>query len=245
MILVAKERGSIELLPIIRGIGVQAEKADLKFGDFCFEGRGPKGDILIGIERKTLSDIMHCIDDARYSAHQKVGMEQMYGKSFLLVEGVWAMGSPPFYQGVLITSRDGSSWGPFRYRSKKVMYSKLYRYLISVSLSGVATTYSRNMHHTACNVVEMYHYFQKRWQDHTSLLETQKLAIPQLSGHPSLCRMWAADIKDIGVKFSMDAERMFKTPVRLANSEERDWLQIQGVGPKTARQVIREIQGWK
>lgn len=244
MILVDRRTGSKELFPIIKSLGIPCELSDLEFGDIAFEGNTSSGRELIGVERKTLSDMLHCIDDARYSAHQKVGMAQMYRMSILMLEGLWARGTPPFLDGVLITSDDSNRWYPLRYRSQKVMYSKLYRYLLSVSLSGVVTTLSRNIHHTACNVVECYHYFQKRWQDHTSLLETQKLNIPELRGKPTLCRRWAADLTDVGVKFSMEAERMFRTPIRLAKADELEWMAIKGVGATTAQRIIREINGW-
>lgn len=239
MILVDSRIGSIEVLPYIKKHSIPCMEDNLEFGDFAFEGNGPKGKINIGIERKTLHDILHCIDDSRYTAHQLPGMAQTYDKSFLLIEGLWK----PHEDGTLMEGfRGGTSWGPLRYRSNRVMYSKLRRYLFSVSLSGVVVLYSRDIQQTATDICEVYHYFQKQWSNHTSLLELQKLAIPCMTGKPSLCLKWASDLSDIGVKLGMEAEKLFRrSPIRLATSQETDWLRIKGIGVPTARRIIEEI----
>jgi len=240
MILIDDRTGSKELLTYIMAIGVPCEISRLEFGDFAFEGNGPRGRIAIGIERKTLHDMLNCIDDSRYAAHQRPGMNSTYDKNFLILEGNWGPGAPPNMAGVLL-----EKGYPCRYRTGKVMYSKLYRYMLSISLSGVTVLHSRDMRETAVNITEVYHYFQKNWEAHTALISTQILAIPALTQKPSLVRRWAADLANIGVKHSIEAERMFKTPIKLAQSTESDWMSIPGIGVKTAMGVIREIWGNK
>lgn len=237
-----KETTVDRLVQHIRNIGVRCEKDRLEYADAAFEAKGPKGSMMVGIERKTLHDMLNCIDDARYAAHQKPGMHLMYGKSVLMLEGHWKAHDP---EGWLMESQNGSTWYPCRYRSQRTLYSKLYRYLISVSLSGVTVSYSRDLWHTAYNICEFYHYFQKRWSDHTSLIETQKLNLPDLNAKPSLTRKWAADLTDIGVKYSIEAERLFRTPIRLATADEVQWLTIKGIGPKTAMNIVKEVRGLK
>ena len=239
MILVDSAIGSVDLVPVIQRIGVRCEKTHLA-GDAMFEGRGPQGPLLIGVERKKLHDMLACIDDARYN-DQRIRMRQDYDISILMVEGHW---KPHDNKGLLMEGFSGGiAWGLCRYRSQSVMYSKLKRYLMSVSLSGVIVDYSREPYQTAYNICEWYHYFQKR--DHTSLLEIQKIAIPTMNFRPTLVRKWANDIEGIGTKLSLDAERIFKKPITLANGDERDWLRIPGIGIKSAQQIVREIWGTK
>lgn len=242
MILVDQRIGSVELLPEIRRCGVKlVEKADLQFGDAAFEGRGPDGTISVGIERKTLHDMLNCIDDSRYGGMQRIGMKHMYNVSVLAIEGHW---KPHDGQGLLMEGyHAGTTWGYCNYRSQRTMYSKLYRYLISVALSGVIVTYSRDLFHTAYNICEWFHYFQKPWTGHTALQELQKVAIPTLNHKPSLVRKWANDLEGVGTKLSGDAERLFRKPITLANADESEWLRIPGVGVKTAQSIVREIWG--
>lgn len=234
-----------EFVDAIKKIGVKSEKADLLYGDFAFEGNGPDGPVTVGIERKSLHDMLNCIDDGRLSGHQLVGMRKMYDPvpPIVLLEGHWRPHDP---NGMLMEGFNGGySWGPVRHRKQGTMYHKLYRYLISMSLSGVIITPSRDIFHSAFNVCEWYQYFQKRWLDHTSMQEMHTLAIPALNGKPPLVRKWANDLTDIGTKLSADAERMFKKPIALANADEQEWLRIPGVGVKTAQQIVREVWGLK
>lgn len=240
MILADYHRGSHELIPYITKHGVKSEKADLVYGDFAFEGNGPKGPILIGVERKTLHDMLMCIDTAHYSGKQLVGMKKMYGYSFLLLEGVWR---PHDSEGWLMESVNDSQFFYCKQTSTRVLYSKLRRYLISVGLAGVQVIYSRDMRQTGYDLCELFHYFQKSWNKHTSLIEMHKLNIAQLSGKPSVTRRWAESLEGIGSTHGMDAERVFKRPIDLAQATEREWLRIPGIGPKTARKIVREIHG--
>lgn len=238
-----KKAKNLDLIGPIQSIGVPVEKGSLEFGDAAFEGKGPQGNIAIAIERKGLHDLLHCIDDSRLSGYQSPGMRDTYNVKFLMVEGHWKPHDP---QGILMEGfNGGSSFGYCRYRSQAVMYSKVYRYLISVELSGIHVTYSRDPWHTAFNICEIFHYFQKPWHLHTSQQEMQKLNLPTLHGRPSLVRKWAADIEGIGTKLSADAERLFKKPITLANADEMEWLRIPGVGVKTAQSIVREIWGTK
>lgn len=232
-----------EFVRHIKSLRVDAEIADLEFGDFAFEGNGPLGTITVGIERKTLHDMLACIDDARYTGHQRIGMKNTYTISGLILEGHWKPHDP---QGLLMEGFNGGmSWGYCQFGRQRTMYAKLYRYLLSVALSGVIVTYSRDIFHTAFNVVEWYHYFAKPWTGHTSLQEMQKIAIPTLGAKPTLVRRWAAALDGIGTKMSADAANVFKTPLALANADETEWLRVPGVGVKTAQQIVREVWGQK
>ena len=240
MVVVSSAVGSKELAPLIRAVGVPCDVAPLAFGDVAFTGNGPDGEISIGIERKTLHDMLSCIEDSRYASHQRLGMKSMYDVSVLIIEGFWK----PREDGVLMESKDSIHYWPCRPHGLTVMYSKLRRYLISIRYTGVSVMITRNMAHTAYDICEEYHYHQKKWDKHTSLKEIQKLAIPQLSGKPSLARKWANDIDGVGVVLGEQADMHFRRKaIRLATSDEEDWIAC-GAGVGKARSIIRQINGW-
>jgi ERCC4-type nuclease len=155
-----------------------------------------------------------------------------------MIEGVW---KPDVQSGYLMELINTLTWRPFRQRSQMVRYNKLFRYLLTVQFSGVTVIWSRDIEQTAYNITEIFHWFQKPWEQHQSLLELQKLNIPSLTGEPSLVRKWAADLDGVGVKHSMDAEKLFPTASDLAKADEMDWIQIPGIGAKTARSIVRQI----
>lgn len=234
------DRGG-DLLPYIQHLKVKAQKETLPYGDAAFEGNGPRGKIAIGIERKQLSDVLNCVDDARFAGHQKIGLKQIYQFNILIVEGIW---KPDNATGYLMECISTLTWRPYRYRSQMVRYSKLFRYLLSVQLSSTPVIITRDIEHTAFNIVEVYHYFQKKWDEHTSMLEVQRISIPDMNSKPTLTRRWATDLEGIGVKLSQDAERVFKRPIDLAQGDESDWLRIPGIGVAKAQAIVREIRGW-
>lgn len=226
-----------EMVGIINRLGVHAELSDLDYGDAAFEGRSPIGTIAVGIERKTLHDLIKSIDDARLSGHQLIGMKQMYTVRAVIVEGHWKAHDP---DGWLMEGfNSGTSWGYCRPGGQRRLYSTVYRYLISMQMTGTLVTYSRDLWHTCYNICEWFHYFQKK--EHTSMLELQKVNIPSLNFKPDLTRRWANDLEDVGLKLSETAARHFRTPIKLANAEESEWLKIPGVGIKTAQQIVKEI----
>lgn len=242
MILVAHETGSRELLPIIQRIGEEAQLANLPYGDFAFEGNGPKGPMTIGVERKTLHDMLHCIDDARFAGFQAHGMRAFFGVRILIVEGLY---KPHDNDGYLMEGfKGGAVYAACRYRSRVNPYSKLSNYLLSVSLSGIHVIRARDAYNTAYEICMAYRYFQKPWSAHTSMQEIQSLALAEVGGKPSLCRRWASQIDGIGVRLSSDIERYFMgKPRMLALASESDWANIKGLSQNTAKRIVREIWG--
>jgi ERCC4-type nuclease len=99
------------------------------------------------------------------------------------------------------------------------------------------------MWHTAYDIVELYHYYQKR--KHTSMLDIHKPAIATLTSKAPLVRKWAEDLEGIGQTHGVAAARLFKTPIALANSEPYEWMGIPRIGEKTAEDIYRQIQGFK
>lgn len=249
MILVSSAVGSWELKGLIEKQGIACDATALEYADVCFDGYGPEGLVGVGVERKRLRDMLDCINDGRYSGHQRIGMHKMYQFRFLIVEGYWR---PDSRSGILyrgVPQPDGKmiwtdQWGQGMGR---VMYYKLRRYLFSVSLSDVHILYTRDVAHTAYDITELYHYFQKPWDEHKSMLTMHQrtLTIPTLNRKASLIRRWAFELEGVGMQYSEDAERIFKSPRLLANSEERDWMKVPGIGPKTAIEIVREIGGHK
>lgn len=257
MILVDAARGSAELQPLLQRYGLHVDKEHLQFADAMFEGYGPDGLVGIGVERKRLQDMINCIHDARYTGHQRVGMERSYRFNFLVIEGLWR---PEVLSGLMLfghPKKDGTTfWSDKSPAGDRVMYHTFRRYLFSVSLARVVVLFTRDITHTCYDIHELYHYFQKEWRKHTSLLAMHKgnfweksgradqlMVIPTLDRKPPLVRRWAAELEGIGVKKSEDAARLFRTPRTLALSEELDWMRIPGVGVETAQSVIRQIGG--
>ena len=91
MILIDSSTGSRELLSKILETGAPACLVDIKDegADYAFQGNGPDGPILIGIERKTLTDLVDSIYSGRLAGIQVPKMQETYSVRVLVVEGEW------------------------------------------------------------------------------------------------------------------------------------------------------------
>lgn len=232
-----QKREKAELRDLIIRFGVKAEIADLPFADIAFEGYGG---LTVGIERKRLHDMLGCIDDSRFSAHQRIGLRQLYNEHWLMLEGIWRPHDP---RGLLMQGDERGQFWELKVATTPVMYSKLRRYLFSVVRSGTPVMYTRSIWHTAYDIVELYHYYQKK--EHRSMLSKQQLNIPSLTRRPALVKRWAMELDGVDIVHGDAAEKLFRTPIALAMSEEVEWLGIPGIGPKTAGSIVQQIAGMR
>src|SRR6185312_3670611 len=112
-ILIDPRVGSRELFGVLssNGVKVQIARDELLSGDFCFEGRGPGEESwLIGVERKTVRDMLSSISTGRFSGHQLRLLCQMYQRYYLIVEGVYGCDD----HGILQEPRGGGRWAPIQ-----------------------------------------------------------------------------------------------------------------------------------
>lgn len=256
MILVDAAVGSRELRGPILSQGVSCDISPLKWGDACFSGNGPDGEMMVGIERKKIHDLLQCIDDGRYN-NQRIGMNMMYQVSVLYLEGLWKCKE----DGTLMegfrdyeserklkqvsdkSTREVIAWTDLKMGPRRVMYYTLYRYLRSVAHAGVIIVLTRDMAHTVVNIVNDYHYYQKKWSDHKSMRQVHMPTIATLTRRPPLRKLWAHACEGVSTVYGEQATKYFPTAIRLANSDETDWVRV-GVDVKTAQNIVKEIRGW-
>jgi ERCC4-type nuclease len=92
-VLVDDRAGSKDLIlkPCLRGI---AELSRLNFGDVMIAGNGPKGSVAVGIEVKSIWDLVASAANGRLMDTQITGMLGDYSHCWLLVYGSWRTGRP-------------------------------------------------------------------------------------------------------------------------------------------------------
>lgn len=128
--------GSKEFLPLLRMQGVQAELTTLDSADFAFTISGPEGEAMVGIERKTLPDLIGSLASGRLQgmttesgAGQLPRLRETYEYPFLLVEGEWAVNS----RGTLCEKRHHGGLRPV---AGNMTEDTLNKRLFSLTLQG-------------------------------------------------------------------------------------------------------------
>jgi ERCC4-type nuclease len=253
MLLVDYRAGSKELIkPLAKILGSdKVEEASLDFGDVAFTGRGAKNVLLdIGIEFKTLADIVQCCRDGRFAGHQLPGMRKTYDHSWLMIEGTWRHDET----SGLITGYQGSFRG-WRAIPGKMRASEFEKHLLTFELcGGVHVRYTNLRADSLRAIVELYRW----WTDRTFDSHTSHLAIhqPVTLGVVSDFRKAVMAWPSIGLKVSKAVETYFtnqqtgKGSIVAASLADVDqWAEIETDGRRfgraSAQKLVKFLRGVK
>jgi ERCC4-type nuclease len=241
MIVIANDNGSRELAPYFTRRGIEVVVDEMEFSDFAFEGHTVQGTTgSIGVERKTIPDLINCMHDGRFADHQLKGMLSTFEECYLLVEGVYNEAS------------DGTVtyWSNGRERYTKVTYKQLDKFLLTVTRqAGFRILKSCGKDQTATIVGNLYEHCQKPIDDHQSLnrFRTDASIMETLTTKHSLVRRCSKEFPGIGWTKSLVFDRAFPSLFHLVNSSVGDMAELkwQGkrIGEKLATRIYKAIRG--
>lgn len=175
MIQVDSRVGSKEIAPLIKSrVNCPVKLTKLNSADFMFEGKGPKGPVLIGIERKCIGDMISSMRSDRLAGDQLVKMNKDYDICYVQIEGIWRPNAAGLIE-VFKRDRKGKwGWVPLslvtKGRGKRAFpYSEVDGHIISMESKkcvGVIRSYSPT--ETAWQVVNRYNWWRREWDSHRS-----------------------------------------------------------------------------
>ncbi len=253
-ILVDERQGSIELSPALQSYGFSVKPRRLEFGDFSFEGYGPSGLTMVGIERKRLRDLIASIENKRFSGHQLPGLFLNYEFSILVVEG--AYGEHP-RTGQLEEYHPHGEPRPLFINGHAIDYGRIDRFLTSLEFQ--TPLYVRRTFGPAqtCGMLRsIWRWFQTPWRQHSSAhgFHVPDDRIPghlrrpdvreelaHITEHP-FCQRVAKELRHIGWWKSESVYRQFKTVERMVSATREEWDAIDGIGPVIADSAYRELR---
>lgn len=245
MILVDRRVGSAELVPVLEFQGLKTEITDLAFGDIAFEGHGPRGLCMIGIERKVLRDMIQSMRSGRFSAHQLPGMVQTYDFGYLIVEGGFR-GNPQ--TGIIEEYTRLGQTRELLLGSTRYMFRELDNYLNSLELrTPIHIKRTLDPNDTAVAVANLYHHWNDKTWDrhraHTGFYSDSSYVLLSKENDIPLVRRWAKELYLIGWEKSVEVLQRFRTGIEMANAPKSEWLKIPGIGTALADAAYREIRG--
>lgn len=248
MILVDYRIGSKQLISYLKELGGSkiCQTWEQEFGDFEISGYGPSGHTAVGVERKTITDLLTCIRDGRLSGFQLPGLLEQYQYPCIIVEGLWR---PEPTTGILQTMTS-HGWQDLKFGKKGFTYSEISKYLISLQLcAGVRVFRSSGMAETAKILVDLHTWFQEPWSDHEAHLPKFVAPPPpellDLRGHkPNMVMRVANQIHGFGWKKCVAVAKRFETVHEMVTSNTQEWLhpQIPGIGKELAERAVRSFQ---
>jgi len=239
MILVDNRVGSKELE---RYIQPQTHLTILEYADFAFSGNGPDGTVVIGIERKTIGDLVNSIMTGRLSGHQLIGLLDSYDYIYVLVEGIWRSNPK---NGILEQARR-NKWYPITIARNQWMGRDVKNYLNSISIMcGVFIWCTTNRSGSGQWISDTYHWWQKPWDQHKAHKQFHQVEPPRRAFlfKPSLLHRMIKEIPGVGWDKGKLVADEYHTMEDLLKAEVKDLMKIPGIGKKIAENIIGGLRG--
>jgi ERCC4-type nuclease len=218
-----------------------AEHKTLHAGDFCFVGQGPDGDqILIGIERKRMRDMVNSIRGGRLSGEQ-IPKLLSYDRAYIILESRW---KTDWATGQLM-ERHRSQWRPVMSGTKQIMTGlELESYLNDIrDKTPIQVIKTEHEYQTVEVVMALAHSWSKPWpkrHHHSDIHRPPKYA--QVEKASTLRRVLYA-LDKVGWERSGAAEEVFSTVEQLVGASTKDLEKIPGFGRKIAGSVYEQLHG--
>lgn len=252
MILVDARVGSRELLQGLRSLGVDAELGGNLAADFQFEGKGEHGPCLIGIERKTIQDLLNSIRTRRFEGQQLSPMLDCYDRCYMIVEGLWRRGRGT---GLLEVPRGRGEWGAPR---GHFYYAEVGHFLARLEeMAGVRVKRTFDEEETCGTIADLWSEWDQPYNER--LRKLQRIYAPgpdfpirkngrrasafQVRREPSLAAKWIAQLPGVDGRAVELAEK-FPNALAVATASVEDWLKIKGMrlGKKSAGAIVDAIR---
>ena len=246
MLLIDPRAGSKELIPYLSPYDIEFQTAQLEFGDIAFMANGKDGAVTVGIELKTIHDLVASIRSKRLSGHQLPGMCETYDVLYLCVQGVWRCG-PSGEVEVLA----GRGWVPLRLGSSSILYREVSNYLTTLEqVCGLDVVRTNNHAETAAWVVGLAAWWSKPWDKHNSheaiyspdpVRKGQRRAsfMPRKVGAVAKVASCLPGIDNKAFEF----EKKFKTVEQMVTAGVKDLQKVEGVGKVGAEKIHKWLRG--
>lgn len=216
------------------------ELCQLPSADFAFEGDGPNQSRLqIGIERKTIPDLIQSIQSKRLVGYQIPNLVRDFSRVYLLVEGIWR----PNKDSGIIELFNGSSWNsPF---GSAMMAKDVKAFLYTLQeLCNVRLLMCSCPDDSVKTVIGLFNWWNKPYEEHQSHTSIHMDYIEgTILSRPTTLMRVAAQLPGIGSKKAKAVSKHFSSILEMSVASEQDWMQVEGIGKATAAKLVKVIQG--
>lgn len=217
-----------------------ATLSPLDAGDVAFTGNGPSGPITIGVEVKSLSDLLSSIEDGRLRARQIPDMIAAFDVRWLLYYGTYRC-CPSTGSLQVPSRRDPTSgrcgWEDYKFggrTSKRVVpYAYLESFLASPSLTNtrVHVKHCYDLAECARWIGVLHHIWQKPYSSHSSMQAFDTSAdlglMPLLSPHLKQRARTIATFPGVSYQRAVAIARAFASLRDLFNCTEEELAEVQ------------------
>jgi ERCC4-type nuclease len=224
------------------------EKRRLEAGDFQFTGEGPEAPVVVGVERKRVTDMLNSIRTGRFSGEQLPKLLRIYDYVFLVLEGT-ATWRTNFRSG-LLERRKGSSWEPLMIGKQVFTGLELDSYLNDiVTCTPIKVHLTRDAEDTVSYVLGLMHSFSKPWEKRNHHVAIHRPTEYVQVRKASTLRRILYTLDSVGWERSSAAEDYFlskypHSPVEgMMQAAISEWTKIPGFGREISKKVWEQLHG--
>lgn len=214
----------------------------LDFGDALIVGNGPTGPVTVGVEVKSIHDLMSSMNTGRLAAHQLPGLLDAYDVTWLLCYGPYRSG-----KGGALEILSGKGWKGFRVGKNLVPYGYLEQFLFDVQATGCRFKHVYDAEEAARWLACLHRWFSKPWEAHKGLKQfdnsKDRSLLPGLSSEQDLIARVAKELPGIGFDRAQTVAGHFGSVTDMVLAEVPDWVQIPGIGKVIAKAVVNAVRG--
>jgi ERCC4-type nuclease len=226
----------------LMALGFEVEITTLGCGDFAFLGNGPDGPIQIGIELKVIGDLVNSMRSGRL-AEQVTGMSEVYGRTYLIVEGLYRVGRK---SGQLEVPR-GRGYRPLLAGPRPVLWADIEKFVTGLEEAGVRVRRTRSSYETALVIARVLQgFWAKEYAAHRSLqvlhAPTPPMTLVREDKATRRLRLVASCLPAIGWGRSKAVAEAFRSIAGLATAGVDQWEQIEGIGKTIARDCFEAVR---
>jgi ERCC4-type nuclease len=245
MLFIDDRKGSKELQPKISK-HIPTTLTRLEYGDAYFFGKGPKDTIVpVGMERKTITDLIQSISTGRLSGHQLLGLLQTYQHVYLLVEGLWRTD----YKTGLLMGYKGKKWQPLSLGKQRFTGKSINNYLNRLAVAyGIHVITTSSLAQSGNWLSNIYDWWNKEFEKHhiefgfyTPPLSREDSRQYVTFESPPFLQRVIKEFAGVGWKKSGDLAKRFNSLFEFVFVTEEDLMKTKGIGKKLSANIIKEI----
>lgn len=245
------QRWSYDLMKL-SPLNLYGVECSLYSGDAQITGNGPNGAILAGVEVKSLGSLLSGLASGKLQS-QVLKMLDTYSYSFLLYYGPYKIDDDE--KRTLLTPRGKGQWTPFTVGSRTFPFGYLQNALLELSVLGINSLHFNSVAMIAEWIGCTARWWSKPWSEHSLFKVLDKSqqktdSVPSIAGgglnvgivpvldkHTKLKMRVAGAFVDMGFNRCLAAANHFLSPQDMMNADEKDWLQVNGIGKVLAKSI--------
>jgi ERCC4-type nuclease len=239
-VLIDDRKGSKELQKYISS---PSKLVRMGYGDFAFQGNGPNGTVGIGIERKSIPDLISSIVSGRLTGHQLIGLVNSYDYVSIVADGPIKTNK----DGHVLIPKGKNKWVPVMLKDKPLSRSFLDNYLYSLFITtDIWSHFTPSAKQTGLWIDSQYDWWQKKWTEHKAHLGFYVPKPPRpMFLKPSLVHRMIKEIDKVGWEKGLSISKNFRCMADIVLSDVNDLQKVPGVGKVLAQRILNSLWGEK